>query len=110
MEAFLGMMCKAMLESHFDFHWRYCKVQLSHLYFANDRMIFSKTTQPFADYVVMGVLFRLAIMSDFRVNLSKSEIFFGATEVHIQDVILELHRSQERATSSSLFWCTIDKF
>lgn len=68
MEVFSCLLVEASIELEFQFHPKYAAIGLSHLYFADDVLIFSKV-----DF--HSVLEEFNALSRLRINPSKSYVF-----------------------------------
>ncbi|GJR83128.1 RNA-directed DNA polymerase, eukaryota, reverse transcriptase zinc-binding domain protein [Tanacetum coccineum] len=90
MEVLSLLINKKIEESdNFKFHWRFSKVKLTHLCFADDLMIFSHGDPSYVD-VIKSVLEDFSRCSGLKHNLEKSLVFFGNVPVHSKAAILEI--------------------
>ena len=62
----------------FRFHWHCHKMKLTHLYFADDLLIFSRANKQ-SVAIILDTLQNFAILSDLRFNPAKSSIFVSNT-------------------------------
>ncbi|GJS54316.1 RNA-directed DNA polymerase, eukaryota, reverse transcriptase zinc-binding domain protein [Tanacetum coccineum] len=90
MEVLSLLINKKIEESdNFKFHWRFSKVKLTHLCFADDPMIFSHGDPGYVD-VIKSALEDFSRCSGLKPNLEKSLVFFGNVPVHSKAAILEI--------------------
>ncbi|GJZ39109.1 RNA-directed DNA polymerase, eukaryota, reverse transcriptase zinc-binding domain protein [Tanacetum coccineum] len=90
MDVFSLMLNRRIAEDgRFKFHWRCEKVSLSHLYFANDLMIFSKADKNSVS-IIKSAIGEFNNASGLKPNINKSIIFFGNVPGHLKDSILKI--------------------
>ena len=95
MEAFTRLFhSRVQNSSYFKFHPLCKELQLTHLSFADDLLIFT-AADPSSIQLVKNALLDFEKISGLAVNPSKSEIFCAATSEHLKNQILEILNFKE---------------
>jgi hypothetical protein len=76
MEILSGLFCKMSANQIFKFHWRCKKDKISHLFFANNLMIFSKGDVN-SIHMIRNVLIEFQDLLGLYPNPNKSDIFLS---------------------------------
>jgi hypothetical protein len=95
MEKLEGIIHKATQNSRFLFHWRCKKNAITHLYFANDLMIYH------ADQILVEILKTFldtfAGLSSLSINPSKNSLYLSSIYVELQSSITTFLGIQHKA-------------
>jgi len=94
MEYFTRLMQKASMQSGFSIHPHCGKLNLIHLIFANNVMIFSKAHPPTMAFI-MQALHTFHQTAGLKANHSKSQIVFGGCTPQLQQLCLHITGFQE---------------
>ncbi|GJX75707.1 RNA-directed DNA polymerase, eukaryota, reverse transcriptase zinc-binding domain protein [Tanacetum coccineum] len=84
-----GINRKIKENDDFKFHWRCSKVNLTHLSFADDLMIFSNGDVGSVN-ILKAALNEFSGVSGLFPNLEKSQVFFGNVPAHSKAAILDI--------------------
>lgn len=96
MERLEGIIHKATQNSRFLFHWRCKKNVITHLYFANDHMIFYHADQISVE-ILKTFLDTFAGLSSLNINPSKNSLYIPGTYVELQSSITAFLGIQHKA-------------
>lgn len=90
MEAFNLILKRRIIEDNrFKYHWKCDKLQLTHMCFADDLLIFCAGNQN-SIRVIKEALAEFSSVDGLNPNLSKSNIFFGNVKLHTKNSILSI--------------------
>ncbi|XP_074267215.1 uncharacterized protein LOC141590528 [Silene latifolia] len=88
MEVLSRLLRRLPRAANFSYHPKYVQLNLTHLVFANDLLVFTRGDLPSVK-AVADCLDKFSHYSDLHVNPSKTELYFGGVADTVRDLILD---------------------